>query len=306
MKRLFAAFAAAIMLVTVFTSCFQRGPKISMIDSTKTLIVGKTYTLQYKLNSTDSNEQLIWTSSDEDVATVENGTVTAHNAGTSEIKVTTSDNQTAVCNLTVKDIEITRVTVTPNSVSLKKDESETLETQIYPAKAGDIDVTWSSSDPSVASVSSDGTVTAVGAGTATITASVDSGKSGSAAIKVTAKKKKKKSSNNTTIVNYHVYSDAPRRIGDDYTDDFVFSDSSYRYLSDYEVDALGDDETQLAINEIYARNGHAFSESRWRNYFNQYDWYYYYSPKKKVSQSDCNSYERANLNKLIKHRDALK
>lgn len=302
MKKIIAGIVSMVILAAVFTSCMQQAATVTMIDSSKTLIVGKTYTLQYNLNPPNSNEKLSWTSSDEEIATVENGTVTALKAGETEIKVVTQSGNTAVCNLTVKDIDITKVAVNPSSLRLKKGDQETLEAKIYPSSAEGADIDWASSNSSVASVSSDGVVSAVGAGTATITATAGNGKSGSAT--VTVYSKNSNSSKKTTIINYYGYS--PRQIGDSYTSDFVFYDSSYRYLSNSEVNALNYSDTQKAINEIYARNGHKFSTSYWTNYFNRFSWYRNYSPKRKISQSSCNSYEKANLNKLIKHRNRIK
>ncbi len=302
MKKLIAGFTAVLMIAALFSSCFSQETEINMIDSTKTLTVGKTYTLQYNLTPPNSNETLTWTSSDEEVATVSSGTVTALKAGETEIKVTTSSNKYAICNLTVKDIDITKVALSPSSIKLKKGGSETIEAKVYPAAAEGAEIEWSSSDTSVATVE-DGIVNAIGNGTATITATAANGKSGSAVVNVEAKKSS--SNKPATIVNNY-YGWTPKQIGNRFTDDFVFSDSSYRYLSDSEVNSLTLSETQKAINEIYARHGHAFTTAYWRNYFNQYSWYRNYSPKKSVSQGDCNSIERANLNKLIKHRNALK
>lgn len=302
MKRLSACVLAVLMLTAVLTSCFQQETNITMIDSTKTLSVGKTYTLQYSLTPPNSNEKLIWTSSDEEIATVENGTVTALKPGETDVKVTTAGGKSAVCNLTVKAIDITKIVLSPSSVKIKKGSTEKLSAKIYPSTAEDAELTWDSSNSSVATVSDDGTVSAEGTGSATITATADNGKSGSAVINVYTKSSSSKKT--TTIINYYSYT--PRQIGDRFTSDFVFSDSSYRYLSDSEVNSLSDSDTQKAINEIYARHGNAFSTAYWRNYFNQYSWYRNYSPKRKVSQADCNSIEKANLNKLINHRNAIR
>lgn len=306
MKKLLAGIITVVMIAGAFASCGPSGIKnINMVDSTKTLTVGKSYNLQYTIDPQNSNEQLMWTSSDEEIATVENGTVKALKAGETDIKVTSQSGVSAICNLTVKDIDITKVDITPASAKIKKGATEALSAKIYPSAAEGAELTWTSSDTSVATVSDDGIVTAVKSGNAVITATADNGKSGSASITVTAKKKSSSSSKtNTTIVNYYGYS--ARTIGESYTNDFVFYDSSYRYLTDSDVISLSYADTQKAINEIYARHGNAFSTAYWRNYFNQFSWYRNYSPKKKVSQSDCNSIEKANLNKLIAHRNAVK
>jgi len=71
-----------------------------------------------------------------------------------------------------------QIQVTPSSVSLKGGETETLRAVVedqYLKPMRRRGVTWTSSDPSVAAVTPSGVVTALAGGTATITASTDSG-----------------------------------------------------------------------------------------------------------------------------------
>ena len=82
-------------------------------------------------------------------------------------------------------VKVTSVSVSPANVKLtKKGETATLSATVLPSNAENQSISWSSSDTSVATVSSDGTVTAVANGTTTITASaVDgSGKNGSCSV----------------------------------------------------------------------------------------------------------------------------
>lgn len=117
-----------------------------------------------------TNKTVTWKSSDEKVATVdESGLVTAVGNGTADITATTEDgNYTATCQVTVEIPELT--------LSLDKTEltlTQTEEQQKLTATVSDTEekVTWLSSDPFVATVTRDGTVTAIANGTATITAS---------------------------------------------------------------------------------------------------------------------------------------
>lgn len=111
-----------------------------------------------------------WTTSDKAVATVSGGKVTAKKAGTATITATANGvSDTVTVNVadydpTIKlnQQEYTLYTVKGNSVTLKA-------TVDGPSKA----VTWTSSDISVATVTNKGKVTAVGAGTATISASAN-------------------------------------------------------------------------------------------------------------------------------------
>ena len=117
-----------------------------------------------------TNRNVTWKSDNESVATVSrSGMVTPVSNGTADITATTEDGgKTATCKVTVEIPELT--------LSLDKTEltlTQTEEQQKLTATVSDPEekVTWLSSDPFVATVTRDGTVTAIANGTATITAS---------------------------------------------------------------------------------------------------------------------------------------
>ncbi len=87
------------------------------------------------------------------------------------------DAKVASCTVTVKQATtpVTGVTLNKTSATLNGGSSETLVAAVQPDNAANKNVTWSSSSPSVATVSSSGAVTAVAAGTATITATTQDG-----------------------------------------------------------------------------------------------------------------------------------
>jgi hypothetical protein len=75
-------------------------------------------------------------------------------------------------------VTVTGVSLSPDSRPLKRGENVTLSVAVFPANATDKTVTWSSSDPGIATVDEDGTVTGVGLGDAVITVTTtDGGKS---------------------------------------------------------------------------------------------------------------------------------
>ncbi len=127
--------------------------------------------LYVNFNPTDAtNQNVTWKSDNESVATVsKSGVVTPVSNGTAKITATTEDGgKTATCKVTVEIPELT--------LSLDKTEltlTQTEEQQKLTATVSDPEekVTWLSSDPFVATVTRDGTVTAIANGTATITAS---------------------------------------------------------------------------------------------------------------------------------------
>lgn len=83
------------------------------------------------------------------------------------------------------DTEITSVTLNCSTLTLEAGKTGKLSATVLPASATDKSITWSSSKTDVASVSSNGTVTAIKAGTAVITATATNGKSASCTVTVT-------------------------------------------------------------------------------------------------------------------------
>ena len=84
----------------------------------------------------------------------------------------------------LREIPVEDIVLSETTIELKEEETKNVSCTVYPEKATDKTVTWTSSDNSVATVNSYGMITAVGKGTCTITA-----KSGeqSETIKVTVK-----------------------------------------------------------------------------------------------------------------------
>ena len=85
------------------------------------------------------------------------------------------------------DIPVTGVTLNQTTLSLTEGKTATLTAIITPNNATNKNVTWSSDDEAVATVDEDGKVTAVSAGTATITVTTeDGGKTDTCKVTVTA------------------------------------------------------------------------------------------------------------------------
>ena len=144
---------------------------VKLSASEKIMAPGKTFQLTARLQpSTATNRHVTWSSSAPSVAAVSAaGLVTAGKTGTATITVKTADGgKTAKCRIRVAD-PVTGITVSPAAETLETGDSFQLTASVQPASTVQT-VTWSSSDPSVASVSSTGLVTAVKSGTATITA----------------------------------------------------------------------------------------------------------------------------------------
>ncbi len=83
-------------------------------------------------------------------------------------------------------VDVTGVNISPNAVSLQVNRTSTLSATISPANASNKNVTWSSNNTAVATVSATGVVTANAQGTATITATtVDGGFTANSSVTVT-------------------------------------------------------------------------------------------------------------------------
>ena len=147
---------------------------IRLDNNTLTLTVGQTGNLTATvLPENATNRNVAWQSNNTAVATVNTqGVVTAVSAGTATITVRTVDGgreATATVTVNAAIVAVTGVTLAPTTLSLPVGESETLTATVAPATATNQDVTWKSSDEAIAEVDDDGVVTAISAGTATIT-----------------------------------------------------------------------------------------------------------------------------------------
>lgn len=118
-----------------------------------------------------TNKAVTWKTSDKNVATVsENGLVTAVGGGDATITCTAKDgsNVKATCKVTVT-VPVSGIQLSQTSAALTVGDTLTLTKTIYPSDATNQAVTWTSSSDAVASVDSNGKITAKTAGSAVIT-----------------------------------------------------------------------------------------------------------------------------------------
>ena len=146
---------------------------ITLSETSLNLTESEKHTLKATVTPADATDKTVtWNSSDVGVASVDSeGNVTAVGEGTSTITAICGE-KIATCNVTVNKrvIEVTSITLSRSSLSLNEGDSYTLTATVTPVDATDKTVTWNSSDVGVASVDSEGNVTAVKAGVAIITA----------------------------------------------------------------------------------------------------------------------------------------
>ena len=165
---------------------------LAIAPSTATVAIGGTVVLQAVAYDTTgaqlSGRTITWATSAAQVATVDaSGNVTAVTAGTATISAT-CEGKMASAVVTVTGIPVAAVAVSPGSATLTLGGAASLAATTTDTNGNVLSgrtITWSSANNNVAKVSTAGLVTAVGAGSTSITATSE-GKSGSAQIVVNA------------------------------------------------------------------------------------------------------------------------
>ena len=165
---------------------------IKLNSTSKSLIKGQSFTLTATVAPTNAtNKKVTYKSSNTNVATVDaNGKVTAKSAGTATITVTASDGskKTATAKITVTNpIKVSSLTLNKTSQTIYKGYTFSLKVTVTPTNATNKNVTYKSSNASVATVDSNGKITAKATGTAIITVTAADGSGKTAICKITVK-----------------------------------------------------------------------------------------------------------------------
>lgn len=156
---------------------------ISLSDKNLSISVGESVQVTAKVLPSDVQDTtLVWTSSDTSVASVVNGKITATGTGSAVVTASAPNGVSESVELSVSPAQVEEVKLNYRTVLLDIGKTFTLKAQVYPEFAEGAQVTWSSTDESVVTVSG-GVVTAVGPGLAKIVAQAD-GKSASCQLEV--------------------------------------------------------------------------------------------------------------------------
>ena len=160
---------------------------ISISESSITLNEGESHKLSVTILPDDaSNKNVNWTSDNESIAKVDNGTVMAISEGTATIIATSNDgNHKVTCKVMVKkksvneeeqneddkneEIKVETIKLDKTEISLTKGSNIKLTATVFPENAINKSIIWTSDNETVAKVDN-GTVTAISEGTAIITA----------------------------------------------------------------------------------------------------------------------------------------
>ena len=84
---------------------------------------------------------------------------------------------------------------------------------------------------------------------------------------------------------------------------YILPESSTRYLSAAEINALTPDIARFALNEVYARHGRRFNDTTLQQYFDAQPWYVGTVAPNDFKESWLNEIEKANIQKLNQRRE---
>ena len=164
--------------------------KINLSVPKNTITVGSVTQVKAKVEpSNATNRELIWTSSDPSVATVDsNGIVKGIKNGVVTITAKTKDGKVvASIKLTVKVPEpvVENIKFSQDNISIKKDDTLGLTVIVTPSELSSSKLTWKSSNESIVTVDESGKIKGISVGTATITVTSSNGKTATCKVNVT-------------------------------------------------------------------------------------------------------------------------
>lgn len=169
-------YISLILILAIVIPIRVSATGISLNKSSITLGVGHTESLKYTIDDSLNRTDIIWKSSNPSIATVDNGIVTGISEG-STIITASINGINSTCKVTISSnyVEVSGISLNKSSISILVGTTEKLTKTISPSTATNQDVTWTSSDTSVATVSTSGDVTAKKVGTTIITVTTNNG-----------------------------------------------------------------------------------------------------------------------------------
>lgn len=172
MKKIIVLMLALVLAAGVLTGCAEKGELTVLHGESQEIQLSKDY------------EALTWTSSDPEVAVVDQGVVTGAAPGNAVITAESNGKVVAEYQVGVEIVEITSIFLQSTEEKLKIDETVTLSYSLFPADASEYGLTYTSINPAIATVAPDGTVTAVAPGKTTIVLSNKAGLTASCEVTV--------------------------------------------------------------------------------------------------------------------------
>ena len=233
-------------------------PKSVLLNKTSAdIVVGETLTLTATVSPNNATDKTVtWTSSDESVVTVSEGTVTGLKAGTATITATTVNGLSASCTVSVKEVYPKSVLLNKTSADIVVGETLTLTATVSPNNATDKTIRWTSSDKSVAAVNSEGLVIGEGIGTATITATTVNGLTASCTVNVqiiNTEKKYTVTLDGNKVGDYNYLDICTLNTGEEKAfivdGNVVYKGKSYSFYVGGDTDIITEESTEKAVSE---------------------------------------------------------
>ncbi|MBU5668353.1 Ig-like domain-containing protein [Peptoniphilus sp. MSJ-1] len=268
--------------------------------------------------SNATNKEITWTSSNTDVATVDqSGKVTAHKAGTATINAVSKadgnikDTASVTVNENTVEVKPTAISLSSNNITLTPNEAQKVIATITPSNATNKNITWTSSNTDVATVDQSGKVTAHKEGTATITATSQADNTIKATSKVTVVPAKTVLADK--ITNVKVYYDKVTGYAEPYSTVRLYKDE---FRTGYSTTA--DSNGYFSISYSFGSRNYRYWNDRywdgtrywdWDEYYDYYGYYwndypyyryydgYYYTYNYDLSRFSLKSYD--SLGRLI-------
>ncbi len=303
MKKLISVLCLVCLVPFALCSCFEKEiEKLALSETSVELTVGDTAEISVSAEPPEAElKKISWKSSDKNIAVVEDGKIKAKSPGTATVTAETENGIKADCGVTVKDKEVTAVILSDRSTSVKKGGKIQLSARIQPADASDEGMEWLSADESIASVNSEGYVTGKKVGITQIICKMPNGKQATCIVTVKSGKPISPTLPSTAVeeestsptVKSSESSEKTENNGD------IFPESSQRKLAESEVYGISPEKAQAAINEIFARHGYIFKDSKLRSFYESKPWY---APNSNFSESQFNEAERYNIYLFTKYR----
>ena len=186
LKRYSKDFVSLLYSSSIDPEAVQR---VYLDKSSIELVIGESDMLKASISPSSAIEKAVtWTSDKPEIASVDaSGRIVAKSVGKAKIIVATKDrNKTAVCEVSViASRPVSSVSLNLSETSLEIGGITQLSATVLPTNATDKSIVWTSSDEDIATVASDGTITALSVGTTTITAiSIDGVHSSSCKVNV--------------------------------------------------------------------------------------------------------------------------
>ncbi len=173
-KSNFLLYVVVIILIIILAIVFLfRKTSVESINfdfDSVTIYTGQAVNLPMTISPSNAdNRNIIWESSNERIATVNNGLIVGIDEGETIITASTIDRSvSSSCHIIVKVVEVERIDLSVTNVSLKVGEISQVIGAVDPVNAKYQALTYQSNDPSIATVDDNGIITGIGPGTTQI------------------------------------------------------------------------------------------------------------------------------------------